>query len=195
MLPSPRRDDGTLASDAERDWTCAQLQEACVQGRLTTEELAERIGRALSARTRSELETLLRDLPAPAGTAALPPAGKRWHLGLMGSTKRSGRWRVPAESWWTSVMGGCRLDLTKAVFESPVTVINVMAGMGTVEIRVPRGFEVDVIGTALMGGRQVRLEGPPPPPGAPVIRLRIVSCLGKVRVTDRESFRGRLRQY
>lgn len=166
-----------------------------MQGRLTPEELSDRIGVALSARTRPELEALIQDLPAAPGTAQLPPAQKRWHLGLMGSTKRTGRWRVPAESYWTSVMGGCRLDLTKAVFDAPVTTINVVAGMGTVEIRVPRGFEVDVVGTALMGGRNVRLEGPPPPPGAPVIRLRILSCLGKVKVTDRETFRGRMRQY
>jgi hypothetical protein len=184
-----------LASDAEREWVCAHLQEACVQGRLTTEELSARLDVALSARTRAELEALFQDLPPAPGVSQLPPAQRRVHVGLMGSNKRSGRWRVPAESWWTSVMGGCHLDLTRAVFDAPVTTINIMAGMGTVEIRVPRGFEVEVIGTAIVGGRQVRLEGPPPPPGAPVIRLRIVSCLGRVKVTDRESFRGRMRQY
>lgn len=194
MPEADRGPDAILASDAEREWICSQLREACVAGRITTDEMSERTGVALAARTRAELEALIADLPRGAGNP-LPPAGTRWHLGLLGTTKRTGRWRVPAESWWTSVMGGCRLDLTKAVFEAPVTVINVVAGMGSVEIRVPRGFEVDVIGTALLGGRHVKLEGPPPPPGAPVIRLRIVSAMGSVRITDKESFRGRLRQY
>lgn len=174
---------------------CAHLQESCVQGRLTTEELGSRLDLALRARTRSELDDLLRDLPPPPGYSAPAPAGKRWHLGVLGSTRRTGRWRVPAESWWTSVMGGCRLDLTKATFESAVTTINIVAGMGGVEVRVPKGFEIDVQGTAILGGRHLRLEGPPPPPGAPVIRLRVMSCLGGVKVTDRESLRARLRQY
>lgn len=178
---------------------CAHLQESCVQGRLTTEELSQRLDRALRARTRSELDELLRDLPPPAAYSAPPaatsPAGKRWHLGVFGSTRRTGRWRVPADSWWTSVLGGCRLDLTRATFESAVTTINIVAAMGGVEVRVPKGFEIDVQGTALMGGRHLRLEGPPPPPGAPVIRLRVMSCLGGLKVTDRESLRARLRQY
>lgn len=195
MAPGPRRADPTLASDAEREWVCSYLQEACVQGRLTSEELSARLDVALAARTRAELEGLLADLPPVPGAPLLPPAQKRVHVGILGATKRSGRWRVPAESWWTSVMGGCRLDLTNAVFDSPVTTINVMAGMGTIEIRVPKGFEIDLIGTAIIGGRHLRLEGPPPPAGAPVIRIRVISGLGKVKITDRETLRGRMRQY
>lgn len=194
--------DPTLASDAERDWVCAVLQEACVQGRLTTEELSHRLGLALDARTRAELEPLLADLPGvpPALSSAPVPAWgyggppRRWHMGVVGTTRRSGRWRVPAESWWTSVMGGCRLDLTRAIFEAPVTTINIVAALGVVEVRVPRGYEVELQGTAVMGRRRVRLEGPPPPPGAPVIRLRILSGMGGVRVTDRETLRSRMRQ-
>lgn len=190
--------DRSLASDAERDWVCAVLQEACVQGRLTTDELSHRLGIALRARTRAELEPLFADLPGvpPALSPAPPPGGsaRRWHVGVVGTTRRTGRWRVPPESWWTSVMGGCRLDLTRAVFDAPVTTINIVAAMGTVEVRVPKGFEVELQGTAMMGHRRVRLEGPPPPPGAPVIRLRVLSGMGGVRVTDRETLRSRMRQ-
>lgn len=195
MLPAERRGHETLASDAEREWIIAHLQEACVQGRLTMEELSQRLGLALSARTRVELEPLISDLPGAPTPAHDPGAQKRWHVGVMGSTRRTGRWRVPPESWWTSVVGGCRLDLTKAVFDAPVTTINIAAWMGSIEVRVPKGFEVEVRGTALMGGKQLRLEGPPPPPGAPLIRLKVLSCMGGVKVTDRESFRSRLRQY
>ncbi|HMC08447.1 MAG TPA: DUF1707 domain-containing protein [Actinomycetota bacterium] len=194
-MPTGQRDEGqTLASDAERELVCTQLQEACVQGRLTMEELSPRLEAALAARTRADLLDVIRDLPA--GPLGLPPGPppKRWHLGLMGSTKRAGRWRIPAESWWGSLMGSCRLDLTRAVFEAPVTTINIATWMGSVEVRVPRGYEIRVEGTALMGGKHLRLYGPTPPPGAPVIRLRVVACLGAVKVTDRESIRSRLRQ-
>lgn len=195
MLPAERKGDPTLASDAEREWIVAHLQDACVQGRLTMDEMSQRLGLALSARTRVDLQALVSDLPGAPPAPQVPEPQKRWHLGVMGSTRRTGRWRVPPESWWTSVVGGCRLDLTRAVFDAPVTTINIAAWMGSVEVRVPKGFEIEVRGTALMGGKHLRLEGPPPPPGAPVIRLKVISCMGGVKVTDRESFRSRLRQY
>ena len=184
--------DPTLASDADREIICARLQEGHVHGRLTLEELSQRLDTALKARTRGELLPLIQDLPAPPGTVVGPPP-KRWHIGVMGSTRRHGRWLVPAESWWTAVMGKCRLDLTKAQFEAPVTTINIARAMGSIEVRVPKGYEIRLEGTSLLGGKHLRLDGPPPPPGAPVIRIRVLSGMGAVKVTDRESIRSRLR--
>jgi Domain of unknown function (DUF1707) len=51
------------ASDAERDAVAGVLKDHAVAGRLTTEELAERSGRAYGARTRGELDALVADLP------------------------------------------------------------------------------------------------------------------------------------
>jgi len=184
--------DPTLASDADRDIICARLQEAHVHGRLTMEELSHRLGLALGARTRGELLVLIEDIPAPPGLPPGPPP-KRWHVAVLGSMKRGGQWRVPAESYWTSVLGSCRLDLTKALFEAPVTTINVVTGLGSIDIRVPKGYEIQLEGTAFLGGRHLRLDGPPPPPGAPVIRIRVLSGMGGVKVTDRERLRARLR--
>lgn len=189
--------DPTLASDADREFICTRLQEACVHGRLTMEELSDRVEKALAARTRGELLVLVRDLPPDRFSPgpALPPApARRWHVALVGSNRRAGRWRIPAESYWASMLGGCRLDLTRAQFEAPVTTINIATGLGGVEVRVPKGFEVQIEGMAVMGGKRLRLDGPPPPPGAPVIRIRVVSGMGGVKVTDRETFRARLRQ-
>jgi hypothetical protein len=61
------------ASDADRDAVLADLSEHFQAGRLTADELDDRTGRALTARTWGELGDLLQDLPAsPAG-----PAGPR----------------------------------------------------------------------------------------------------------------------
>ena len=62
------------ASDADRDAVVAALSEHFQTGRLTREELDERTGRALTARTLDELDELTADLPAirPAGRSALP---------------------------------------------------------------------------------------------------------------------------
>jgi hypothetical protein len=52
------------ASDADRDQVLATLSEAFQAGRLTTEELEERTGQALTSRTLDDLEDLTADLPA-----------------------------------------------------------------------------------------------------------------------------------
>jgi hypothetical protein len=46
-----------LASDAERERVAERLRTAAGEGRLTTEELSERLGRVFAARTHGELET------------------------------------------------------------------------------------------------------------------------------------------
>jgi hypothetical protein len=51
------------ASDADRDAVLAALSEHFQAGRLTSDELDERTGRALAARTQGELRVLMTDLP------------------------------------------------------------------------------------------------------------------------------------
>ncbi len=52
------------ASDAERDSAAAALREHFVQGRLTLEELMSQLDTTLTARTRSQLDNVLADLPS-----------------------------------------------------------------------------------------------------------------------------------
>jgi Domain of unknown function (DUF1707) len=51
------------ASDADRERVVGTLRDHTVAGRLTTDELGERSGRAYAARTLGELDLLLSDLP------------------------------------------------------------------------------------------------------------------------------------
>jgi hypothetical protein len=64
------------ASDADRDQVVAALSEHFQAGRLTSEELDERTGRALAARTLGELGELTAGLPAPARAAQAPPPAR-----------------------------------------------------------------------------------------------------------------------
>jgi len=64
-------------SDADRDRVADRLRAAAGEGRLTADELEERVERALSARTDAELEPLVSDLPAPAARRP-PPARRMW---------------------------------------------------------------------------------------------------------------------
>ncbi len=60
--------------DAERQSAAAELQDHFSAGRLTWEELDERLGHAWAARTGGDLSGLFSDLPAP----AVAPAQRRW---------------------------------------------------------------------------------------------------------------------
>ena len=53
------------ASDDERERIVSFLRDKTAEGRLTADELDERVGRAYAARTREELQRLVRDLPDP----------------------------------------------------------------------------------------------------------------------------------
>jgi hypothetical protein len=57
------RDRSIRASDADRERVARILRDHAVVGRLTTEDLDERTGRAFGARTLRELDALLSDLP------------------------------------------------------------------------------------------------------------------------------------
>ena len=62
------------ASDAEREHHAELLREHAAQGRLTVDELDERLDRVYAARTLGELAPVVADLPAPPRRASGPPA-------------------------------------------------------------------------------------------------------------------------
>ena len=65
-MPGRTRYDYDLRiGDAERDVAMAQLREHFVAGRLTFDELSERIDFALTAKTQRQIDRLMADLPRP----------------------------------------------------------------------------------------------------------------------------------
>lgn len=81
---STRYDYDLRIGDAERDATMAQLREHFVAGRLTFDELTERIDLALAAKTQGQIDRLMTDLPRarraardePPQTVSDPDAGR-----------------------------------------------------------------------------------------------------------------------
>jgi len=189
-------DDLLRASDAEREQTVEVLRHALSEGRLSVEELEERLRAAYTVRTRRELELLVADVSVDSITAehALArsgesglrvregPGGDRWVVSILSGHDRRGRWRVAARCTVLNIMGGSDVDLCDAELSHPVTEVNVYSVMGGGEIRVPDGVEVQVSNIAFMGGNDVRLGDDAPPPGGPVIRLRLVSIMGGTSV-------------
>jgi hypothetical protein len=64
-------DERIRISDADRERVTARLREHYAEGRLTSEELEERITAALSAKTVGDLRRIMADLPDP---APVPPS-------------------------------------------------------------------------------------------------------------------------
>jgi hypothetical protein len=71
-----RYDYDVRIGDAERDATMTQLREHFVAGRLTFDELTERIDGALTAKTQRQIDALMSDLPRPPRRARVAPAAE-----------------------------------------------------------------------------------------------------------------------
>jgi hypothetical protein len=173
------------ASDAERDRTASALGDAAAEGRLTLEELTERLDAAYAAKSRGELEALTADLPQRRSTPRTP---RRRSLGIVGGTELRGRFRVEGVLTIVNVIGGAEIDLREAEVighELEIRCINVIGG---VELTVPDGVDVSVELVSVLGGKDVRLGGDPRP-GAPLIRLTGFCALGGVEVRTRHERR------
>jgi hypothetical protein len=73
--------------DAEREAAASELREHYASGRLTLDELNERIDKTFAAKTRGDLNALMTDLPSrrPGGAAGLPEAGPTGDSGPFGA--------------------------------------------------------------------------------------------------------------
>jgi DUF1707 SHOCT-like domain len=67
--------DRIRVSDADRERVTARLRDHYAEGRLTREELDERVTAALNAKTAGDLRGLMADLPGDAPVAPVPAAG------------------------------------------------------------------------------------------------------------------------
>lgn len=186
------------ASDAERDGVMDLLRDAAAEGRLTFEELADRIDAAGRAVTRDDLAGLTADLPPTGehGAAGLPgavaPAGgpgtalqaPEHRRSVFGDVRQAGAWRVPHASRWSTVFGDVDLDLREAVVPHGRIEIDAGTIFGDVTLLVPEGVVVDV--RCRTGFGVVRQEaGESGPPEAPVVVLTGGSWFGDVRVRAR----------
>ena len=182
--PAPSGAPGLRASDAERDATIVALRDAAADGRLTIEELADRVGVAAVARHRSELERVTDDLPVPAAHGRQPAVAPTEMRSVFGDLRRAGAWLVPAESRWETVFGDIVLDLREAGVTDDEVTIEAGTVFGDVQLLVPEGVVVEVRARTLFGDVKQEASAAAPA-GAPRVILVGRTVFGDVRVRTR----------
>jgi hypothetical protein len=151
------------ASHDDRDRVVELLRVSAGDGRLTAEELDERLEQAMTARTYGELARLVADLPA-VGSALSPAAALRAKDVVRidtrsGHVKRADRWVVPQRMEVKVTSGHVLLDFTQAEITHPTLKLNVDVRSGHIRLLIRPGIAVDADEVAIRSGG-VRVKTP-----------------------------------
>ncbi|MFE0822522.1 DUF1707 domain-containing protein [Streptomyces sp. NPDC058847] len=135
------------ASHEDRDRVVDALSAAAADGRLTADELDERVGAALGARTLGELAVLTADLPVEPDAKPALMAKDVVRIEQEGaSTRRVGDWVVPRRMEIRSAWGEVTLDLTRAVITHDTLHIDLDMRAGALKLVTRPGIVVDTDG-------------------------------------------------
>jgi hypothetical protein len=193
------------ASDADRERVAQILHDAIGEGRLSIDEVDERLRSVYSAKTLGDLVPLTADLPVGAASVLPIPAarpvpsnriggtpGSSTAIAVMSGFQRKGNWVVPKYFTAMAFLGGGELDLTEARFAEQECTIQIFAFMGGVEVIVPEDITVRVNGFGFMGGfdHKGSHEGAP---GSPVLTVSGFAMMGGIEVRPPKRKRGKNR--
>lgn len=160
--------DRMRASRTDREHVIDMLKAAFVQDRLTKDELDDRVGLALAARTYADLDALTADIPAahdltpaprPAPVQQVPQRNAQVHTALKVSFAT-----ITAAAFGLSLIAGLVGGPIAAVAMFVVTYVFAMAVGGVVA--------PIVIGAILLDSRQRKGDGGQPPAPDPASRAR-----------------------
>ena len=180
------------ASHEDRDRVVELLRVSAGDGRLTAEELDERLELAMTARTYGELAKLVADLPA-AGSVASAPGGPRAkdvvrHGHRQRAHDRDGRWVVPQRIEARVRSGHLKLDFTQAVITQPSLQLDAEVRSGHVILITRPGIVVDTDDVVVRSGHmQVRAPWGPDVPE--VLRIEVSGKVGSGHFIARPPYR------
>ncbi len=168
--------------DFERRVSLAHSAESMAQLGRAIEGLGTR-DRGEAARTDDPPGNIARTTLA-ATHAEVAPADRA--VAVFGETRRAGRWVPARRNTVVAVMGSAVIDLREARFGPGDTTFSAVTVLGSVEILVPPGVNVQCGGSAVFGNFECRDSGPAPvAPDAPLIRVDGFSVLGSVEIETR----------
>jgi len=179
------------ASHEDRDRVVELLRVSAGDGRLTADELDERLELALTARTYGELARLVADLPA-AGSAASAPAPRAKEVMRIdcssGHTVKNGRWVVPQRIEARIRSGQLKLDFTQAVINQPSLQIDAEVNSGHIILITKPGIVVDSDDVAVRSGH-IRVRAPWGPDVPEVLRIEVSGKVGSGHFIARPQYR------
>jgi len=135
----------------------------------------------------AETSTPTPEGPSQPGEVTTLPPGKdsvtrTIDVSILGGRKLAGRWRPAKRLISVSVAGGCHIDLREAeIADDGITILR-FALIGGTHVIAREGVAVQLDGFSVFGGRRVDSQADPGSSGAPVVRLRVFSLVGGVKV-------------
>jgi hypothetical protein len=192
--PADRAALGRLrASHQDRDRVVEILRVAAGDGRLTSDELDQRLEAALTARTYAELAALTTDLPAAPGAAvAAAPAQAKDLVRIdcgSGRATREGRWVVPRRMEIRVTSGEVRLDLTDAVITEGTLRIDAEVRSGRLKLITKPGIAVDADEVGVQSG-EVKIRAPWGPDVPVTLRIEVAGSVRSGHIQARPPRRG-----
>lgn len=196
MTVQPQPEPGRLrASDADRNLVADLLTAAYAEGRISKDELDERLAGTMAARTFDDLTPITADLVPGSmqgrsigaiSTPASAPIDRTnatdetdSTIAIFGGTERRGPWRARRRISNVTMFGGTRLDFREATFESDTCEVSILCLFGGVELDIPEGVSVRNEAVAIFGGTDVSHIAPPRP-GSPTIVIKGFVAFGGI---------------
>jgi hypothetical protein len=180
------------ASHDDRDRVVELLRVSAGDGRLTAEELDERLERAMTARTYGELARLVADLPAQGAVASPATAPRAKDVVRIdtrsGHVRRVDRWVVPQRMEVKVTSGSVMLDLTQAVLTEPVLKLDIDVRSGHVRLLTMPGIVVDADDVAIRSGH-VKVKAPWGPDVPARLRVEVTGRVGSGHFIARPKYR------
>ena len=157
-------------SDRDRDQAADVLRRAAGDGRLSLNELDERLEAGLAALTYGDLARLIADLPGQERARDVLHSKRTG-----GNLRYEGPWLVPRRLKVEVSGGSVLLDFTAAIVSWPVCEVDVGIDGGSLRLVVPDGCTVDADELEIEGGSVVHRHdrGPPPSNGPAAYRIHV----------------------
>ncbi len=168
------------ASHDDRDRVVEMLRVSAGDGRLTADELDERLELAMTARTYGELAKLVADLPAAGSVAPAPAVRAKDVVRIdVGSAhiKRDGPWMVPQRIEARVHSGHLKLDFTQAAITQPSLQIDADVRSGHIVLITKPGIVVDADEIVIRSGH-VRVRAPWGSGVPEVLRIEVTGKVG-----------------
>jgi hypothetical protein len=179
------------ASHEDRDRVVELLRVSAGDGRLTAEELDERLELAMTARTYGELAKLVADLPAARSVASVPAPRVKDVVRIdcgSGHARRDGPWVVPQRIEARVRSGTLKLDFTHAVITEPSLQLDAEIRSGHLTLITKPGIVVDTDDVAVRSGH-VKVRAPWGHEVPEVLRIEVAGKVGSGHFVARPAHR------